>query len=63
MRPELARLDRARGTDLARVLPELLDEIPELPAPCPLPEHEQRLWTRRQVIVRFRAHRGACCRR
>jgi predicted ATPase len=41
LRPALARLDRARLTDLARLLPELLDEVPELPRPGPLPEHEQ----------------------
>ncbi len=35
MRPALARLDRARLTDLARMLPELLDGIPDLPAPRP----------------------------
>lgn len=38
----LARLDRAALTELARLLPELLAEIPGLPRPEPLPEREQR---------------------
>jgi DNA-binding SARP family transcriptional activator len=36
------RLDRARLTELARLLPELLSEVPGLAPPQPLPESEQR---------------------
>ena len=38
----LRRLDRASLTELARLLPELLSELPDLPHPEPLPESEQR---------------------
>jgi tetratricopeptide (TPR) repeat protein len=38
----LKRLDRARLTELARLLPELLSEVPDLAAPEPLPEDDQR---------------------
>jgi DNA-binding SARP family transcriptional activator len=38
----LPRLERAHLTELARVLPELLAEMPDLPGPEPLPESEQR---------------------
>ncbi len=42
----LARLDRARLTELARLLPDLLTEVPGLPFPEPLPEsdHRQRMF-------------------
>lgn len=36
------RLDRARLTELARLLPELLSEVPDLVRPEPLPESDQR---------------------
>ncbi len=36
------RLDRARLTELARLLPELLEEVPGLAPPEPLPESDQR---------------------
>ena len=38
----LRRLDRAHLADLARLLPELLAEVPDLARPEPLPESEQR---------------------
>ena len=38
----LRRLDRPHLTELARLLPELLSELPDLPRPEPLPESEQR---------------------
>ena len=38
----LRRLERAHLTELARLLPELLSELPDLAAPEPLPEDEQR---------------------
>ncbi|MDP9294808.1 MAG: AAA family ATPase, partial [Actinomycetota bacterium] len=38
----IRHLDRARVTELARLLPELLSELPDLPHPEPLPESEQR---------------------
>ena len=38
----LRRLDRAHLTELARLLPELAAELPDLPRPEPLPEPEQR---------------------
>ena len=38
----LRRLDRPQLTELARLLPELLSERPEVPPPQPLPESEQR---------------------
>ncbi|MEW6638507.1 MAG: AAA family ATPase, partial [Actinomycetota bacterium] len=38
----LKRLDRAHLTELARVLPELLAEVPDLEPPQQLPEREQR---------------------
>ncbi len=41
-RDRVRRLDRPRRTELARLLPELLAEAPDLPAPQPLPESEQR---------------------
>jgi hypothetical protein len=42
LRARLLRLDQARLTELARLLPELLVEIPHLPHPGPLPESDQR---------------------
>ncbi|MDQ4118097.1 MAG: AAA family ATPase, partial [Actinomycetota bacterium] len=42
VRQTLPSLDRVRLTELARLLPELIDEMPGLPPPVPLPEHEQR---------------------
>jgi DNA-binding SARP family transcriptional activator len=46
VKARLRRLDRARLTELARLLPELLAELPGLPRPEPLPEgdHRQRLF-------------------
>lgn len=41
-RPRLSRLDRARLTEIARLLPELLVEMPDLERPGPLPESDQR---------------------
>lgn len=41
-RPRLLRLDRVRLTELARLLPELLAEMPDLERPGPLPEGDQR---------------------
>jgi DNA-binding SARP family transcriptional activator len=41
-KPALVALDRVRLTELARVLPELLVDVPDLPRPEPLPEGEQR---------------------
>ena len=38
----LARVDRARLTELARLLPELLSEVPDLAPPERLPERDQR---------------------
>jgi DNA-binding SARP family transcriptional activator/tetratricopeptide (TPR) repeat protein len=38
----LQRLDRARLTELARLLPELLSEVPDLARPEPLSEDDQR---------------------
>ena len=40
--PRLRRLDRAQVSELARLLPELEAELPDLPRPEPLPEPEQR---------------------
>ncbi len=42
VRPRLPRLDRAQLTEIARLLPELLVENPDLESPAPLPESEQR---------------------
>lgn len=42
LRPRLERLDRVRLTELARLLPELLTEVPGLEPPRPLPENDQR---------------------
>ena len=42
LRSRLRRLDRARLTELARLLPELLVELPQLERPEPLPESDQR---------------------
>ncbi|HVL86026.1 MAG TPA: AAA family ATPase [Pseudonocardia sp.] len=42
LRAALRGLDRARLTELARLLPELLDDVADLPSPLPLPEGEQR---------------------
>lgn len=42
LRPRLMRLDGPRLTDVARLLPELLTEVPGLERPRPLPEGEQR---------------------
>ncbi len=39
---KLGRLDRFLLTELARLLPELLAERPDLPRPEPLPERDQR---------------------
>lgn len=38
----LPRLPRPTLTELARLVPELLGQMPDLPAPQPLPEDEQR---------------------
>ena len=38
----LRRLEHAHLTELARLLPELVSELPDLPRPEPLPESEQR---------------------
>ena len=40
--PRLVRLDRARLTELARLLPDLLVEQPDLDPPQPLSDAEQR---------------------
>ena len=42
LRERLNRLDRAHLTELARLLPDLLSQVPGLPPPRPLPEPEQR---------------------
>ena len=42
LRARLPRFDRARLRELARLLPELLEEMPDLAPPGPLPEGEQR---------------------
>jgi DNA-binding SARP family transcriptional activator len=42
LRPHLSRLDRGSLTEIARLLPELLDEVPGLPRPEPLPEEDHR---------------------
>jgi DNA-binding SARP family transcriptional activator len=42
LRTRLPRLDAARLSELARLLPELLDEMPDLAPPGPLPESDQR---------------------
>jgi DNA-binding SARP family transcriptional activator len=42
LRPRLALLDRARRSELARLLPELLAEAPDTPKPEPLSADEQR---------------------
>ena len=42
LRPRLALLDRARRSELARLLPELLTEAPDTPKPEPLSADEQR---------------------
>lgn len=42
LRQTLPSLDRVRLTELSRLLPELIDEIPDLRPPARLPEHEQR---------------------
>ncbi|MGH2532664.1 MAG: ATP-binding protein [Thermomicrobiales bacterium] len=42
IKPRLDRLDRARLSELARLLPELLAEVPGLAHPEPLPERDQR---------------------
>lgn len=42
LKVRLQRLDRARLTELARLLPELLSEILDLSPPEPLPESDQR---------------------
>ncbi|HEY7031763.1 MAG TPA: AAA family ATPase [Thermomicrobiales bacterium] len=46
VKARIRRLDRALLTELARLLPELLAELPGLPRPQPLPEsdHRQRLF-------------------
>ena len=57
----LPRLGRAHLTELARLLPGLLSEMPGLPAPEPLPEseHRQRLFDASRARSSRRAHR--CC--
>ncbi len=40
--PRLRRLDRSHAAELARLLPELATELPDLPPPAALPEAEQR---------------------
>ena len=42
LRTRLPRLDRTRRTEIARLVPELLVETPDLPAPATLPEGDQR---------------------
>ena len=42
LRPRLLRLEGSRLTELARLLPELLVELPDLERPEPLPEGDQR---------------------
>jgi len=42
LKARLVRLDRAHLTELARLLPELLSEVPELTRPEQLPESDQR---------------------
>jgi DNA-binding SARP family transcriptional activator len=42
LRTRLPRLDMARLSELARLLPELLNEMPDLAPPGPLPEGDQR---------------------
>ena len=42
LRPRLVRLDRARLTEIARLLPELLVEIPDLEHPSPIPESDRQ---------------------
>ncbi|MGY1780638.1 ATP-binding protein [Geodermatophilus sp. SYSU D01036] len=42
LRASLRALEEARLTELSRLLPELLDEVPDLVEPPPLPETEQR---------------------
>ena len=42
LRTRLPRLDKARLSELARLLPELLNEMPDLAPPSPLPEGDQR---------------------
>jgi DNA-binding SARP family transcriptional activator len=42
LKPRLGRLDRGRLSELARLLPEILSEVPDLARPEPLPESDQR---------------------
>jgi DNA-binding SARP family transcriptional activator len=42
LRESVRRLERERLTELARLLPEVLDEMPDLPRPEPLAESDQR---------------------
>lgn len=42
VRPHLSRLDTPWLVEVARLLPELLGERPEIPAPAPVSEHWQR---------------------
>ncbi len=42
LRTRLPRLDTARLTELARLVPEMLVDRPALPPPAPLPEGDQR---------------------
>ncbi|QJY48168.1 ATP-binding protein [Pseudonocardia broussonetiae] len=42
LRTRLPRLDTGRLTELARLVPELLVEVPDVPPPAPLPEGDQR---------------------
>ena len=62
LRTRLPRLDRARLTELARLLPELLVETPDLAPPDPLPESEQRRRLFDAVAaVGLRGRRSRCC--
>ncbi len=42
LRTRLPRLDRLRLSELARLVPEMLVEMPDLPPPAPMPEADQR---------------------
>ena len=53
IRPRLAGLDRVRLVELTRLLPELLLEVADLPAPEPLPEDEQRSRVFDAVVAAF----------
>ena len=53
IRPRLAGLDRVRLVELTRLLPELLLEVADLPAPEALPEDEQRSRVFDAVVAAF----------